>query len=174
VTTKYLLPCSCGQKIPVHKRQAGQSVQCQCGASLRVPTLLGMAELEQADADEPAAGASAGWGARHRMALLGAVILLGASVALVTLLVTHPPSTDPNLDHALIRQRSQNVTPLHSLHAWRLFRIDGLDPSPDPEHLAFVDRLWKHRLWMAIASAVALVGLGLLAAAFWPRKTSPT
>ena len=46
---KYLLPCSCGRKMPVEPRQAGQSVDCACGESLEIPTMLAMSALEPAD-----------------------------------------------------------------------------------------------------------------------------
>ncbi len=174
MTSKYLLPCPCGQKIPVQRRQAGESVECQCGASLRVPTLLGMAELEQVEADDAPERVSVVWGARQQMALLGVVVLLGALVTLATLFATQPPSSDPNLDPTLIRQRSRDTTPLNSLRAWYAFQVEGLDPSQDPRDQEFLEALWKHRLWMGAALAVALVGIGLIAAALAPRKRLPT
>jgi hypothetical protein len=42
----YLLPCSCGEKLRVRTRQAGEEVVCQCGAVVRVPTMRGLKQLE--------------------------------------------------------------------------------------------------------------------------------
>lgn len=39
MTTKYLLPCSCGAKTPVETTQAGGTATCTCGEQLSVPTL---------------------------------------------------------------------------------------------------------------------------------------
>jgi hypothetical protein len=45
----YLLPCSCGEKIRVRTRNAGETVTCQCGARLQVPTIRGLRQLESID-----------------------------------------------------------------------------------------------------------------------------
>ena len=47
--TRYLLPCSCGQKIAIEPRQAGQSIRCPCGNSVEAPTMLKMTALEPAE-----------------------------------------------------------------------------------------------------------------------------
>jgi hypothetical protein len=74
----YLLPCTCGRKTPVSTRHAGQTVRCQCGAELEVPTLRGLAELERA---EPSGRTSRGaWDNRHRVVfafVVGAVVCFG-------------------------------------------------------------------------------------------------
>ena len=41
----YLLPCSCGNSVPVESHQAGGSVNCTCGQSLNVPSLRDLREL---------------------------------------------------------------------------------------------------------------------------------
>ena len=70
---RYLLPCSCGQEIPVEPRQAGQEIRCDCGASLEVPTMLGMAALEKAPSEPSHTPPSAPWGIRQGIVLLGTV-----------------------------------------------------------------------------------------------------
>ena len=49
VSTKYLLPCSCGKSVPVETSQAGQEVVCECGLTLTVPSMLKIKKLQQAD-----------------------------------------------------------------------------------------------------------------------------
>jgi len=44
----YLLPCSCGKKIPVDAGQAGARISCECGQQLNVPTFRSLKNLEQA------------------------------------------------------------------------------------------------------------------------------
>src|ERR1041385_6477136 len=57
----YLLPCSCGKKVPVDAGQAGAQVKCDCGQQLAVPTFRALRNLEQEKpATEAAAGAAAG------------------------------------------------------------------------------------------------------------------
>lgn len=45
VAQKYLLPCSCGQIIPVETSQAGEDVTCSCGLTVRIPTMLKIKKL---------------------------------------------------------------------------------------------------------------------------------
>ncbi len=71
----YLLPCSCGQKVPVSVRHAGQMVRCACGAELEVPTLRGLRELESAAGTTPARRV---WGDRQRVVFALAVASLVA------------------------------------------------------------------------------------------------
>jgi hypothetical protein len=74
----YLLPCSCGRKVPVSTRHAGHTVRCQCGVELEVPTLRGLSELERAESvGRPTRG---DWGNQHRLVfafVVGAVVCFG-------------------------------------------------------------------------------------------------
>ena len=45
MSQKYLLPCSCGQDVPVETSQAGGNLLCRCGLSVQVPTLLKIKKL---------------------------------------------------------------------------------------------------------------------------------
>lgn len=42
----YLLPCACGVKHEVSARQAGQTLTCECGANVEIPTLRGLRNLQ--------------------------------------------------------------------------------------------------------------------------------
>ena len=46
---KYLLSCSCGRDVPLETSQAGGNVLCDCGLSLKVPSLLQIKKLPIAD-----------------------------------------------------------------------------------------------------------------------------
>ncbi len=173
MTAKYLLPCSCGRKTPVEPRQAGQLIECPCGAPLQIPTLLKLADLQMSEPESVPRQRSVAWGLRQRTALLGGVILLGAVGTLSYLYMTQPLSSDPNLDPDVIRQKTKGITPLQSRRTWQLFRAKGLDSSPRREDRVFREALLKHRLWMGIGLAVALVGIGLIAAALRPSRRPP-
>ncbi len=73
---KYLLPCSCGEKVAVESTQAGQDILCACGKTMEVPTMQGLRQLEQHvdTADAPRIASSFG-GVAVGIALLGLVIL---------------------------------------------------------------------------------------------------
>jgi hypothetical protein len=47
MANKYLLPCECGQSIPIEPSQAGQLVACSCGNRVEVPSMRDIRRLEQ-------------------------------------------------------------------------------------------------------------------------------
>jgi len=48
---QYLLPCSCGESIPLDVTQAGQTVTCRCGKTQQAPSLLKIKKLQPVDRD---------------------------------------------------------------------------------------------------------------------------
>ena len=91
--SQYLLPCECGQKLPVNSTQAGERVRCTCGRELDVPTLRSLQALERRD-DAAAKPELAPWGWRQGLAFLGASIFVLASLALVVLNLKKPQSRE--------------------------------------------------------------------------------
>ena len=80
---EYLLTCGCGRQNRVTRSQAGQSLTCQCGETLQVPTLRGMSELPAAG-DETIATASAdhkSWGGWR-----GTLLAAGCAIFMIFLL----------------------------------------------------------------------------------------
>ncbi|MDZ7618867.1 MAG: hypothetical protein U1E05_17825, partial [Patescibacteria group bacterium] len=81
MTQRYLLPCSCGQKLALSLRQAGESITCPCGNVLEVPSLNQIKALEEAAPQaEPAAAAAlarkrSAWSGRKAGFFLGIVLL---------------------------------------------------------------------------------------------------
>ena len=60
MSARYQLTCpSCQRQIPIETSQAGQALPCECGETLRVPTMLKIKRLPlwPADGDAPAAEA---------------------------------------------------------------------------------------------------------------------
>ena len=154
--TKYLLPCSCGRKIPVEAIQAGQTVRCTCGAELEIPTMKAVTSLEPA---EPASTARKGrststWGAREGRILLAAVITASALGLAAYLQWTQPRLADV-----------QSLSPLQTWAAWQELRL-GADRRLPPEAEIFYDALRANRHWLKLALGVATVGL-LLLGIFW-------
>lgn len=81
----YLLPCSCGQKLRVRSRQAGEEVTCACGAVVHVPTIRGLKQLETVkDLDQagppPRSMLQGPLFATGMLALFAGLVILGASL----------------------------------------------------------------------------------------------
>ncbi len=77
--TKYLLPCDCDNPVAVDASQAGLTVQCNCGAKLKVPTMRGLAQCERVE--QQVAQATKSWGVGQGAILLGAIVLLAGLLA---------------------------------------------------------------------------------------------
>lgn len=79
--TKYLLPCDCGESIPIDATQAGQPVSCSCGRTMEIPTMRALRQLEPcAAAEQPKRKAE--WNASA-----GAVFAIGTLVTICGLAV---------------------------------------------------------------------------------------
>lgn len=89
---QYLLPCPCGQKLPVDASQAGLHIRCTCGTELHVPTLRGLTALERASAGGArVTGARTGtWGPKQAVAFLGLSMVTVAVAAAAVLWLTYP------------------------------------------------------------------------------------
>ena len=74
--SKYLLACSCGSNLVVDVRQAGEQLQCPCGAQLAVPPLRKLRHLPLAET--PAEVGQAAWSSRQATVSL---LLIGALAA---------------------------------------------------------------------------------------------
>jgi len=155
MTTTYLLPCVCGQKLPVSTTQAGEAVQCTCGASLTVPSLSELANLELA----PSTSArrkkrKRPWSNRQGWILLGSFIVAAAVGLLVFLQFTRP--------------RLPGIESLRPIHVWSLWQDlrRGPDRNLSLAEQQFLEMLGIHRVWrIALVGALA-AGVILMAVAY--------
>jgi len=166
VKAKYLLPCPCGRQIPVLASQAGQQLQCECGASLEVPSMRGLAELEPVG-PSPDAGSSAAaspdamapkrvqrtsrgrgpvWGTRQRLLLIGAVITTVGVGMGAYFHVFRPRQLD-----------AEGLAPIQTWNVWRDLS-HGIDQRPawESDYLEF---LASYRRWMIVAGAITGIGV---------------
>lgn len=155
--TDYLLPCSCGERLRVSTRQAGEAVRCTCGTQLEVPTLRHLNQLEPVDA--PTAGGPA-WGDRQRVAFVVSVITLAALCVVGYLALNLPRDPVPrNVD---------DVTEASTLRASFVAYQDlqkGLAPPAQmlPEEIRQIIHRREMMLW-GIKIALALAGCSIAVA----------
>ena len=153
--TKYLLPCICGQDIPVEATQAGQQVRCVCGVELEVPTLLNLIRLKPAvpPADAVPRRARSAWGRRQQVMLVGlAIMAVGALWAGW---------------EVWARPRRLEVTaypPRLIVLYWTSLK-QGVD-HPMPVEVFYAERLDENNRWLIVTGVV--IGLGLLTVALSP------
>ena len=140
---------------------------------MEVPTLLEMAALEGAEPEAGARRPPRPWGVRQGLALLGAVIFLGALVPVVFLFRAQPDPPFPDkaeMDPGAVRRDAQQLTPLQSRRIWQSLRArgpDGLMPQEEPYHAdqfgRYQEDLLRWRLSMGVVLLIAVAGLALVA-----------
>ena len=165
---KYLLECSCGNKIPVVASQAGQSVTCSCGQVLDVPTLMKLKQLETIE-DAPNRGSSlsnpdvpSNWGIAQGLITIGLLITIASLIWLVYVITKKPPAPKEIFKTEIIEQRIDDMTLLETLHVWSGLQQNIRQKMPiDRQYLAAM-KVYHIRLGVAIVLVVAGVCLTLM------------
>ena len=150
MSTKYLLPCTCGVETIIDQRQAGELVTCTCGRALEVPTLRGLANLEAAES--PAEQRST-WGPKQGLAFIGILLTVAALGFAAYAYVTRPK---PDLSY--VRRAMDISTPASSLAAWEVVRR-GVDVGPTPMSVNFDRRLASSWRWIYVSLGSAALGV---------------
>lgn len=156
MSEKYLLPCVCGQMIPVEQRQAGTTVTCTCGKILEVPTIRGFAKLSQVG--ETKEDLPPIWGLRQGLVFLGLVIALPAFAFAIFLYSQLPTLNENNIEHFV-----KQLSPVESWALWRVYS-EGMPKAPTPDTQAVIRSIQAtHR---QIYGGLILGVIGLLVSAW--------
>lgn len=169
-TTKYLLPCTCGNRVEVDATQAGLMVECTCGSKLKVPSMRGLAECERVE--EQAQSSTSNWGAGHGLLLLGGVVfLLGAVFAVYCWQVAEYNNKiefTVSVDRDAHRQDVDEMTPGQLWIEWIQMprSLQSVQLEEDPIGLRgrelIIERyVTQYRRFTWLGVVVAVVGLGL-------------
>jgi hypothetical protein len=158
MTARYLLPCRCGQQIVVEPRQAGETVACTCGATLSIPTLLDIKNLDPAPQADPAKTSRTMWSAKHQLRLLGMALLAAAMIGGVWLHMTRPTSRFDAVDPERIRENYKTFSPVVTWEAWTYMQ-KGLDRRIDVQYATAMS---MYRAWQAVVGVLAIVGVAML------------
>lgn len=166
---QYLLPCQCGRKTPVDSTKAGQSIECECGAQVEVPTLGGLRKL-QPIAQESRPVPTVKWAGRQRVLLVGILICI-VGLGIAGYFATdrpEPPQHQRNIK--LIPRYVESLSLMQTIQLWSTLER-GL-----PDGLGLEDQNYqKKRQAYLRRTAVALFisGVGLLVmivSLFIPKK----
>lgn len=169
-TTKYLLPCECGNRVEVDTTQAGLLVECTCGTKLKVPTLRGLADCERVE--QQAEPSTSNWGAGHGLMLLGGVVLfLGAGFAFYCWQIAEYNDQlefTVGIDREAHRQDVEKMTPGQLWIEWvrmpRSLRSIKLEDDPigmRGREMILERYVTQYRRFTWLGIVVAVFGLGL-------------
>ncbi len=153
MSTKYLLPCSCGEKTAVETSQAGQDIPCRCGKTLRVPTMQGIRRLEPHFDPVDESKARPAGGPALALALLGLLLLaVGAAWMYHTHNTRRPAFYDVD-----------SLSPWGTWLMWQDLR-DGVQ-LPEYTESPFVQGERIYRRYMTLGAVVTGLGTIMIAGA---------
>ena len=163
MTTRYLLPCKCGENLQLDASEAGLTLTCVCGAQLEAPTLRGLSKLQKVVVLDPPAKEV--WGSRQRGIVIGTLVaLLGFAFGLYW---TIKPSVTPH-EVGGFREISDDAPPAEALALWQQIQIEGLVRAPEqfaekkyrrPRRLAW---WWMIAGYLTGVAGLAVIGLSYL------------
>ncbi|NIP87276.1 MAG: hypothetical protein GTO03_17650 [Planctomycetales bacterium] len=199
MATQFLLPCPCGETHIIAKTQAGQQLECKCGAQLEVPTIRQMALLEPAPPSAGGGQPTGTWSPAQGALFVAGVFVLVAAAVTILLLIRSTPAVDPDdpqawqtwraAGHNLAQLQANHpqtlerlaaawerdypqLTPAQSLALWTLYRDRApwmLKVTQDQRQLAA--RRARLRWWTyAVGSLAVVCGASLIAAALVLRR----
>jgi hypothetical protein len=178
--SKYLVECTCGNKLPVEIGQAGGRITCTCGNLVDVPPLRKLRHLqaETTTVERP----KSTWSARK--GVITACLILAGALAVVNAWswFTQPkvPIFDPvAYQRDIIEQRLKKLTPTQGWLLWTEYYrpmaergfsyLERRDRELIERTIAERQSL-RRTLWIVAAIAVAIA----VAAAFWPKAPEIT
>jgi hypothetical protein len=164
VNTKYLLPCSCGRKIQIQLRQAGEIVRCECGTSLEVPKLTGIKLLQRLEVTVEPKITRITWTTGHRLTFFGGLVILAGIVIGGWLIWTRPQDPYANFTPDQMIQAAASRTPLQSLRLWQMLVRGGLERHKRFAEIAYADMQAQYRVYWWILDLFVGIGVGLVAA----------
>ena len=158
----YLLPCSCGRDVSVSVSMAGQTVRCECGTELEVPTLRGLRQL--APAVESHGRRARSWSDRQRVTFVLLVVGLAAGAVAGYMALNLPPR--PEAQQIEEAQPIDGATPAGQVYSKFNELEQGIRPSVNVISPEGKQALEKRGLmnW-GIRIALILAGGALVAAA---------
>jgi hypothetical protein len=177
--SKYLVECSCGNKLPVEMGQAGGRITCSCGNFVDVPTLRKLRHLPPAETE--VVRPTSTWSARK--GLITASLLVAGALTIVNAWSWFTQPKIPEFNAAtylsdVIEPRLKAMTPTGAWEWWinyykplaeTGFRNLELSRRAEMEAIIAARQSLRRTLWIVAAIAAATAAV----AAFWPRSQSP-
>ncbi len=169
---QYQLPCpKCGTKTQVDSRQAGETITCQCGERLSVPTLRGLRELEAVQDTRPAPPAKPKWSPVHGMLFsLGLVAALVGGVMATRHFVAYRSLADFTVDRTseVDQYTNEVIDGLNineSMQAWHDLTAHPLDSSELPPWIMAQEMSQAQKRSMTTWAVVCGVGIAAVVTA---------
>ena len=164
MSNRYLLPCSCGQKLRVAVAQAGEQLTCGCGKTHVVPTLRGMRQLEMAPL-ETTSKKTLAWTPVHGAIFSLSLLAVAAGLAIATYFIWRSSQVSgftPDRSSEVVKQdweRIDKLSPEETLNEWTETTASGIGKEVTPVWVAARQALVSYRRWITAGTLAAAVGL---------------
>ncbi|MCA9126232.1 MAG: hypothetical protein KDB22_04065 [Planctomycetales bacterium] len=179
----YLLNCDCGREHTVQTSQAGQEIACQCGQTVKVPTLRSLTTLPPAEPEKSSRknvvdsqGIWQGWRG-PAIAMCSAACLVAGAFASWFLLQRALIDTSYNADEEIARSNLvfDEYSPEELSLVWNSYEELGLGPKVRPEFYAW-NSYAKAREYLALINGSISGFFGLAALCIWfsARRRPPS
>jgi hypothetical protein len=176
MSRQHLLECECGASLRVASRQAGEFVRCSCGKTIPIPALRELEALKLAEPTDAPISPESTWTTRQGLTfVVGVVMLAGASVALIYLVTARLrlDTSASTLERFLERDTLSGVPVEEAFAAWQAYRDLGLGWRPSPEYSRARQRRIEVNVYLALASALAVLGVATTASSFFLKPKGP-
>jgi hypothetical protein len=174
----HLLKCECGQTHVVSRSQAGQEINCECGATIRVPTLRGIAKLPPAQPAESVLAVEKssiwqGWrGPAIALASAGFLIAVAFCGWFTTQRLGIDTSYTAESEIAGGDELLETYDPEDLSLVWDNFEKAGMVTKDRPEFYWW-NKYADERATLAKISGAIAAGFGVLAIGIWLSARSP-
>lgn len=156
MAVKYLLECSCGEKVPVSASQAGQNVCCSCGLEQEVPTLLKLRKLETVEEAPPkrslmdvgGSDGSSNWSPVQGVITAGVLLSVFALVWLIYVIATKPAAPKELISDELIERKIDEMTLLQTVQMWHFLQQDIRVRIRSEHQYLIAMKAYKVRYWI--------------------------
>ena len=171
MSAKYLLPCSCGNKLTVDTTQAGLKLDCPCGKQVEVPTWRELRSLEKADT--PAPVQADGWSTKHGLVFLAMVLAVCSMTGSALVWATTPELEHVHPTDEQVHKAYQTLSLDESMKEWGALKTGP--ELPEDEHEKMYEAYWAWRMKWVYAGLIltALSLVGALAAGLIPNPPAP-
>ena len=161
MSDQFLLPCECGQTLPIGISQAGQELTCSCGRSITIPSMRAIRQLQPVKAAtkapektwNPVKGFIFGIGA---LLIIGGLVTAGHSYFVYSQVVDYKPSS------AELSMQLEEIDKLSAPNLWELWHLN-LDHPLEPagsSPFAILQGMAKDKQQLVyMGLSVALAGL---------------
>ncbi len=175
MSQRYAIPCSCGASVPVEIRQAGETVNCQCGKALDVPKLRDLRRLQPLAESQPVKRPASWSVLQGSLFVVGlcALVLSAGSAYYVWSYRQLFDTTKPDAANFSFSNDLMTITLSDSWDLWNRYSQLNIDQRDTPYHVLARGKVEQLDDWLGLWGILGSLGAMSLMASFVFRARTP-